>query len=143
MGNGSSTKNKNGVLKETMADHEESINCMALSEDGSMLVTGSEDSTARMWSTKTEETECIGVLRYHKSRISNLTNPFILRSIRIICSSIVNFVFFRGHSSYINCVAVCDTFVVTGSADTTVRKWDMTTCECLFVYEGHTGRVQK
>ena len=142
MGNGSSTKNKNGVLKETMADHEESINCMALSEDGSMLVTGSEDSTARMWSTKTEETECIGVLRYHKSRISNLTNPFI-RSIRIICSSIVNFVFFRGHSSYINCVAVCDTFVVTGSADTTVRKWDMTTCECLFVYEGHTGRVQK
>ena len=141
MGNGSSTKNKNGVLKETMADHEESINCMALSEDGSMLVTGSEDSTARMWSTKTEETECIGVLRYHRSRISKLTNPF--RSIRIISSSIVNFGFFRGHSSYINCVAVCDTFVVTGSADTTVRKWDMTTCECLFVYEGHTGRVQK
>ena len=141
MGNGSSTKNKNGVLKETMADHEESINCMALSEDGSMLVTGSEDSTARMWSTKTEETECIGVLRYHRSLISNLTNPF--RFIRIISSYIVNFVFFRGHSSYINCVAVCDTFVVTGSADTTVRKWDMTTCECLFVYEGHTGRVQK
>ena len=80
MGNGSSTKNKNGVLKETMADHEESINCMALSEDGSMLVTGSEDSTARMWSTKTEETECIGVLRYHKSRISNLTNPFTIHS---------------------------------------------------------------
>ena len=140
MGNGSSTKNKNGVLKETMADHEESINCMALSEDGSMLVTGSEDSTARMWSTKTEETECIGVLRYHRSRISNLTNLFY---ICIISSSIVNFTFFRGHSSYINCVAVCDTFVVTGSADTTVRKWDMTTCECLFVYEGHTGRVQK
>ena len=144
MGNGSSTKNKNGVLKETMADHEESINCMALSEDGSMLVTGSEDSTARMWSTKTEETECIGVLRYHRSRVSNLKHPLDhLGSIRTISSSIVNFVFFRGHSSYINCVAVCDTFVVTGSADTTVRKWDMTTCECLFVYEGHTGRVQK
>ena len=83
MGNGSSTKNKNGVLKETMADHEESINCMALSEDGSMLVTGSEDSTARMWSTKTEETECIGVLRYHRSRVSNLTNPFRPYYIRI------------------------------------------------------------
>ena len=36
---------------------------MALSEDSSMLVTGSEDSTARMWSTKTDDTECIGVLR--------------------------------------------------------------------------------
>lgn len=63
MGNGGSASNKNGTLKETMGDHEGSINCMALSEDGSLLVTGSEDSTARMWSTKTDETECIGVLK--------------------------------------------------------------------------------
>ena len=49
----------------------------------------------------------------------------------------------RGHASYINAVAVYDTFVITGSADSSVRKWDMTTCECLFVYEGHTARVQK
>ena len=40
-------------------------------------------------------------------------------------------------------LAVYDTFVITGSADSSVRKWDMTTCECLFVYEGHTARVQK
>ena len=49
-------KNLNGIFSP-------SINCMALSEDNSMLVTGSEDSTARMWSTKTDETECIGVLK--------------------------------------------------------------------------------
>ena len=36
-----------------------------------------------------------------------------------------------------------DTNVVTGSADNTIRRWDMTTCECLFVYEGHTARIQK
>ena len=36
-----------------------------------------------------------------------------------------------------------DTFVITGGADSTIRKWDMTTCECLFVYEGHTSRIQK
>eukprot|EP00090_Calanus_glacialis_P013359 TRINITY_DN219_c0_g1_i1.p1 TRINITY_DN219_c0_g1~~TRINITY_DN219_c0_g1_i1.p1 ORF type:complete len:490 (-),score=146.83 TRINITY_DN219_c0_g1_i1:545-2014(-) len=108
---GSSGGGKKGELLETMADHEESINCMCLSEDGSMLVTGSEDATARMWATKTEETECLGVL--------------------------------KGHSSYINCVGVHDTFVITGGADSTIRKWDMTTCECLFVYEGHTSRIQK
>jgi WD40 repeat protein len=62
MGGGAS-KDKAGALKETLADHDESINCMALSEDGSMLVTGSEDTTARMWSTRTDETECIGVLK--------------------------------------------------------------------------------
>ena len=49
----------------------------------------------------------------------------------------------RGHSSYINCVAVQDTYVITGGADSTIRKWDMTTCECLFVYEGHSSRIQK
>ncbi len=49
----------------------------------------------------------------------------------------------RGHTSYINAVVMHDTFVVTGSADATIRKWDMTTCECLFVYEGHSGRIQK
>lgn len=32
-------------------------------EDGSMLVTGSEDATARLWATRTEETECLGVLK--------------------------------------------------------------------------------
>ena len=63
MGAGGSTGGKKGELLETMADHEESINCMCLSEDGSMLVTGSEDATARMWATKTEETECLGVLK--------------------------------------------------------------------------------
>ena len=52
-----------------MADHEESINCMALSEDGSMLVTGSEDATARMWSTRTEETECLGGLKSEASSL--------------------------------------------------------------------------
>ena len=49
----------------------------------------------------------------------------------------------RGHSSYINAVAVLETYVVTGSADCTIRRWDMATCECLFVYEGHTARIQK
>ena len=29
-----------------------------------MLVTGSEDATARLWATRTEETECLGVLKY-------------------------------------------------------------------------------
>ena len=43
-------------------DHDGAINCMALSEDKSLLVTGSDDFTARMWSTKTDDTECIGVL---------------------------------------------------------------------------------
>jgi hypothetical protein len=47
MGNGGSAGNKNGSLKETLGDHEESINCMALSEDGSMLVSIVTGNTTR------------------------------------------------------------------------------------------------
>ena len=45
MGNGSSASKQNGTLKETLGDHEESINCMALSEDGSMLARTRVDSS--------------------------------------------------------------------------------------------------
>ena len=40
---------------QTLDDHDGGINCMTLSEDGSVLVTGSEDRTARLWSSKTEK----------------------------------------------------------------------------------------
>lgn len=42
----------------------------------------------------------------------------------------------RGHTSYITCAAIVDTYIITGAADNTLRKWDMTTCDCLYVYEG-------
>uniref|UniRef100_A0A6A7FN43 WD repeat-containing protein 86-like isoform X1 n=1 Tax=Hirondellea gigas TaxID=1518452 RepID=A0A6A7FN43_9CRUS len=106
------SKNKNSRLIETITDHEDQdINCMALSEDQSLLVTGSEDCTARMWTTKTPQTECLGIM--------------------------------RGHTSYITCITLSDVFVVTGAADSTIRKWDMSTCECLFVYKGHTARIYR
>ena len=48
-----------------------------------------------------------------------------------------------GHTDYINCALIEDTFVVTGSADHTVRKWDMGTCKCLAVYVGHKSLVNR
>ena len=63
MGTGSSSESQKGVLIETLADHKASINCMVLSEDESMIVTGSDDLSARMWSIKANQTDCIGVLR--------------------------------------------------------------------------------
>jgi WD40 repeat protein len=50
-------------LLQTLEDHDGGINCMALSEDGSVLATGSEDRTARLWTTKTDRCECIGILK--------------------------------------------------------------------------------
>ena len=103
-------KNKTFLL-ETLVGHEGGINCMGLSEDGSVLATGSEDATVRLWTTQTDRSECIGIL--------------------------------KGHDDYINCLAVEDNYVITGSADKTLRKWDMNTCDCVHTFRGHNSLINR
>ena len=49
----------------------------------------------------------------------------------------------RGHSDYINCILIEDCYVLTGSADKTVRKWDVGTCECLLTCIGHSSVIYR
>ncbi len=111
MGNGTSSSHHQGDPIETLDHHGQSINVMALSGDGTIVVTGSDDNTARIWSANGDKTECIGVL--------------------------------KGHTSYITCLSVVEAVALTGSADGTVKKWDLTSCECLFTFQGHTSKIQK
>lgn len=112
MGGCSSKEEEAGkYLVQSLFEHEAGINCMALSEDGSVLATGSEDKTARLWSTRTEYCECIGIL--------------------------------RGHTDYINCILIEDCYVLTGSADRSIRKWDVGTCECILVMRGHCSLIYR
>ncbi|XP_018019768.2 WD repeat-containing protein 86-like, partial [Hyalella azteca] len=110
MGSGSS-KDLHSRLLQSITEHAQDVNCLAVSEDLSVLVTGSEDCTARMWSIRPAETACLGIM--------------------------------KGHTKYITCITITETFVVTGSSDKTIRKWDMTTCECVYVYRGHTSRIYR
>lgn len=98
-------------MLDAIHEHGGSINCMALSDDMSVLVTGSEDRSVRLWTTKTRRCDCIGIL--------------------------------TGHENYISTVVVEEVCVFSGSADTTIRKWDMSTCQCLLVFRGHAGRVNR
>ena len=69
MGSGGSKQSDNAMV-ETLGDHSGSINCLAASEDGTILVTGSDDATARMWSVSEDATECLGVLRGHLGQVA-------------------------------------------------------------------------
>jgi WD40 repeat protein len=84
---------------------------MEVSKDGSVLVTGSDDKTVRLWSAKSEAVECIGLL--------------------------------EGHENYITSVLIEDNYVLSSSADMTIRKWNMSTCECQLVFMGHESTVNK
>lgn len=75
------------------------------------VIIGSEDNKARLWSTKTEECECIGIL--------------------------------QGHEDYITCILMEENFVVTGSADKTIKKWDICTCDCVLTFAGHSSPVNR
>lgn len=139
-----STKNKTYHL-ETMVGHERGINCMALSEDGSVLATGSEDKTARLWSTRTHNCECIGILRGHEEYINCILieDCYVLtgsadKTIRKWDVSTCECVLIcRGHTSIIYRMICTGDFIFTSSYDCTARCWDFENGECLRVFRGH------
>ncbi|CAF4145991.1 unnamed protein product [Rotaria sp. Silwood2] len=98
-------------LIQTLDDHESGINCMALSNDSTVLATGSDDHTIRLWSTKTTPIECLSV--------------------------------FSGHTDYITHIIMYENYLISGSADQTIRKWDMTNGQCMLVCTGHTSLVNR
>ena len=98
-------------LIQTCDEHEGSVNCMDVSEDGSVLATGSDDKIIRLWSAKTEIVECIGRL--------------------------------EGHEDYITSVTILDNYLISTSADKTIRKWLLSACECLIVFYGHESTVNR
>lgn len=112
MGNGVAKKDKqNSYLLQTLEEHEGSVNCMALSDDCSVLATGSDDATIRIWSTKTDQVECIGIL--------------------------------EGHTDYVTCLLIEENFILSSSADKTIKKWELASCECLLTFKGHESTINK
>ncbi|CAF1333500.1 unnamed protein product [Adineta steineri] len=103
-------RNQNWLL-QTLENHESGINCMALSSDGSVLATGSDDNTIRLWSAKTESVEYLNVL--------------------------------AGHADYITQIIIYENYLISASADQTIRKWDMLNGQCMFICTGHTSLVNR
>ena len=141
-------KNKNYLI-ETLSGHEAGINCMALSEDGSVLASGSEDKTARLWSTRTNKCECIGILRGHEEYINCILieDCFVLtgsadKTVRkwdvSTCECVL---IMRGHTSVIYRMICTGDFIFTSSYDRTARCWDFDMGECIRVFRGHKRGV--
>ena len=134
---------------QVLAEHEGGINCMAMSEDGSVLATGSEDCTARLWTTQTESCECIGILKGHEDYINCIAieENYVItgsadKSLRKWDMSTCDCVqVFRAHTSLINRVICTGDFVFSSSYDRTARCWDFDTGECVRVFSGHKRGV--
>ena len=134
---------------QTLDDHEGGINCMSLSADGSVLATGSEDRTARLWSSRSERCECIGILRGHDDYINCILieDSYVItgsadKTLRkwemTTCDCVL---VMEGHNSLVNRLICTGDFIFSSSYDRTIRCWDFDTGECIRVFSGHKRGV--
>lgn len=150
MGNGVTKKDKTKTwLLQTCEEHEGSINCMDLSDDGSVLATGSDDKSIRLWSTKTETVDCIGILEGHEDYITSvlIEENFVLSSsadktVRkwdmSTCECLITL---NGHTSTVNKIICTGDFIFSISYDKNARCWDIDTGDCIRVFIGHKSNI--
>lgn len=78
-----------------------------------LIVTGSRDSTLRVWNLPTNNSQSINHLLY----------------------------LLHGHNNSVRAVVAKCNVVISGSYDCTVRSWDLNTGKCIFVFRGHREKV--
>ncbi|XP_069108662.1 WD repeat-containing protein 86-like [Argopecten irradians] len=115
MGSGTSKEMTNGKanLITTFQGHTDGINCMALSDNGYILVTAGDDKTGKVWDA-----------RYGKGfrKMGELV----------------------GHTGYISCILIVGEYILTGSSDKTVRKWDVeNNFRSITICKGHISLIHR
>ena len=59
-----------GDLVRSLSGHTNIINCLTISQDCQLLLSGSRDKTIRTWKIDTDNNECSQVLKGHRSGVS-------------------------------------------------------------------------
>ncbi|XP_059028274.1 WD repeat-containing protein 86 isoform X1 [Mustela nigripes] len=136
-----------GSALRVCADHRGGINWLSLSPDGQRLLTGSEDGTARLWSTA--DGQCCALLQGHESYVTfcQLEDEaaFTCSADRTIrkwdvrtgqCLQV-----FRGHTSIVNRILVANNQLFSSSYDRTARAWSVDKGQVAQEFRGHRNCV--
>jgi len=139
------------ALIRTLAGHTRSVSRCAISADGSIVVSASDDRTLKVWSAQTGEVRL--TLRGHTSVVFDcaisLDGSLIVsaswdRTLKVwdACSG-EELLILQGHTSgVIGCAISPDSsFIVSASGDNTLKVWDATTGEVRLTLQGHTDHV--
>ncbi|KAF2014707.1 WD40 repeat-like protein [Aaosphaeria arxii CBS 175.79] len=94
--------------------HEDIIICLDVDWSGHWLVTGSKDNTARLWRIDPENDSytCRAVLTGHAESLGAIAIPHVTPA--------------EGSAAFENPLSHPPEFLVTGSQDRTIKRWDIT-----------------
>lgn len=143
---------QHAVLKEV---HSEEVLCMALSPDGNLLLSGSDDSTLVLWSLG--DAACGPTWERLGRHAQAVCAVVMSRDCKRACSGSMDNTIkvwdvdtkdcianLTDHGDAVTCLAlgVDGHRLVSGSEDRSIRVWDLKTNDCTCVLMGHTDWVQ-
>ncbi|XP_072619256.1 WD repeat-containing protein 86 isoform X3 [Vulpes vulpes] len=136
-----------GSALRVCADHRGGINWLSLSPDGQRLLTGSEDGTARLWSTA--DGQCCALLQGHESYVTfcqledeaafTCSADCTIRKWDVRTGQCLQV--FRGHTSIVNRILVANNQLFSSSYDRTARAWSVDKGQVSQEFRGHRNCV--
>lgn len=143
---------ENGACVKYFKAHDSDVLMATFDPTGKYIVTSSTDNCIKLWNT--ESWECMKTLDVgHNAHFAIFSpngkyivaeaeeyNDFVLldtESLKIIRS-------FEGHDDYVTFASFSpdSRYIVSSSADNTIKLWDTESAECLKTFYGHDGYVR-
>ena len=138
----------------TFIGHTNQVTSVAFSRDGTKVLTGSGDYTARLWEPDsgvwippafTGHTHHVTSVAFSPDGTKVLTGSYDSTAMLWDAATRSCILTFIGHTSHVFCVAYSPdgTKVLTGSAldDKTAKLWDAATGACIRTFSGHNNQI--
>ncbi|KAJ3051144.1 SCF ubiquitin ligase complex subunit cdc4, partial [Rhizophlyctis rosea] len=137
----------NPYFMHVLNGHTSSVR--AIAGQGNVLVSGSYDTTVRIWDLRTGD--AVHVCRGHREKVYSVGYCHELRravsgsmdaSVRVWCTRTgVGLFVLEGHSSLVGLLELSAQYLVSAAADSTLRIWCPMTGKCLANLTGHAAAI--